>query len=345
MDLRGDLPRMSGRRLFLLGSGFSRAVSQEMPTVGELREYLHETVPRLRAYDPAMARLIHDPEMLLSYLMQRGPWKAPGEAEADYGAFLELSSRLGSFIRECETRAFKTPAPSWAKEFASLLHLSKSTVVTLNYDTVLERLSRHLETPDGRAVRTADLYGLPLAHLAQRTAGYSYYPRSETYRLLKIHGSTNWYYTGDNSFAAQQVYYVEVNSDSPETDDGDIADLLNQNTPDLTPLIVPPVSEKASLYSTRLLRILWSEFRNAVDAADELFLVGYSFPPSDYTMSMFLSSLDFAGKTVEIVNRTSEPAFTSRIQRAFRGAEVRTTYSPAPDAVERMVRALMGGAD
>ena len=67
-------------------------------------------------------------------------------------------------------------------------------------------------------VDTESLYRMPLNHLAKRTTGLYNEPRHRSYRLLKLHGSINWHYSGDENVAGQQVYLIPVDSDSPFTD-------------------------------------------------------------------------------------------------------------------------------
>jgi hypothetical protein len=78
------------KRLLILGSGFSKAVSPNMPTVRELAQNLKQEEALQRSpYD----RLVDDPELLLSYLSLEQPWKKPPEALEDRALFERVQKR------------------------------------------------------------------------------------------------------------------------------------------------------------------------------------------------------------------------------------------------------------
>ena len=72
----------------------------------------------------------------------------------DRAAYLLLADGVAEEIRACEERAFQGHIPSWAWDFVRFLHRTScghtggSTVVSFNYDTIIERLARLLREPD-----------------------------------------------------------------------------------------------------------------------------------------------------------------------------------------------------
>lgn len=137
-------------------------------------------------------------------------------------------------------------------------------------------------------------------------------------KLLKPHGSINWYFAGDENVPGQQVFYMEVGSKTPsqdlssnvdEDESGSAADtwvtedVLKTNKKDLIPLIIPPVAEKSAFYGTKLVRVLWTEFKRTIQEASEIYCVGYSMPKTDLTVRIFLSTAaDYYDKAIHIVN-------------------------------------------
>ncbi|GAG20582.1 unnamed protein product, partial [marine sediment metagenome] len=188
------------RPLLILGSGFSKGVSSDMPTVMELAERLQqEDVLRREPY----RGFLDNPELLLSYLSLDQPWRDPEEALKDAGLFIRLQKLLAEHITHCEDRAFKKPIPNWASQLVQHLHEARVPVITLNYDTVMERLVHHLKGTDSSGnmwPHEQHLYDLPLSPILLRQFGTLADVETHTFQLIKIHGSINWFYSGAEGF-------------------------------------------------------------------------------------------------------------------------------------------------
>ena len=111
--------------------------------------------------------------------------------------------------------------------------------------------------------------------------------------LLKLHGSLNWYSphtSASPSYAARQNPKRKVR-----------ITFRTQVFPDLTvkekrkmstyPVIVPPIIGKAGIFHERIRRV-WEAARKRIDAASEVVIFGYSFPPADH------ESVNLLGNTV-----------------------------------------------
>ncbi len=138
-----DNAKNKKKRLLILGSGFSKAVSEKMPVVRELADALKQQIkndPELKDLeDPKYQHLLNDPELLLTYLAQDQPWKKPWEAPKEWAVFLKISQWLAEHLKKCECQAFEGEIPEWTKHLAKWLYETKAWVLTFNYDTVLER--------------------------------------------------------------------------------------------------------------------------------------------------------------------------------------------------------------
>jgi len=269
---------MKGKRLLILGSGFSKAIFCNMPIVQELAQYLEqEKALQQDPYD----KLVDDPELLLSYLSLNQPWKEPPEALEDEALFARVQKALAEFIADCEDHAFKNSIPDWAKRLVEYLHSDKISVITFNYDTVLERIVYKIEQQKGKSEdewpREFDLYGLPLSVIWSREGATLMGIGVETSHLIKLHGSINWFYSGVEGFPGEQVYYRPINSDSPCGDRREHPFTLKNDTErlfkDKIPLIIPPVAEKSRFYGNRTIRTLWHDAREALEEAEEVFCV------------------------------------------------------------------------
>ena len=347
------------QKLFILGTGFSKAVSCKMPTMKELGEHLESKIKMLSDGDRIHGiykGLSPDPknpdcERLLTYLFQAMPWKSPAEVKRDKAAFIEISSLIVDYIIDCEEEAFEKNPEPWTAQFVEYLHNEQSTVATFNYDTVLERLSSDLEKLEddphfthGRRVTTFSIYKAPIAHLHMRTASGAFLTNgddyAQTYRLLKLHGSVNWYFPGDENVPGQQVYAIEVHGKSPRKQlDSESA---KRNGRDLVPLIIPPVAEKTVFYGTTFVGKQWQEFRQAIRDAEEIYCVGYSLPKTDLTTGLFFSTvMNKCGKKVYIVNlETDSDDLIENYEQAIPNCELKKDYISDNKPIEQMVKDL-----
>jgi hypothetical protein len=139
-------------KLFIIGAGFSKAVSSLMPTLPELSR---EAVDweKLPIEIPEHSSLREDVEQLLTYFHGEMPWKSPEEFHLGKAAFFSITKQLTAHIEAAEVKAFETAPPTWAVSFVRYLHEQKCVVATLNYDTVLERIFCALDGKSGSSSR------------------------------------------------------------------------------------------------------------------------------------------------------------------------------------------------
>ena len=469
-------------KLFILGSGFSRAVSQEMPTVAGLGEHVAERVLRdLAGPREEYRRLLFRQEGptgfedLLTYVHQDMPWRGPEERHLLRSDYYRLAAGVAEHLTACESKAFRRTTPSWARDFVTYLHKSSvdlgapRTVVSFNYDTVVERLAhvlrgpdeqaprahpvdtflyveeelhwegvwrdlrsespgaaflcerlpeaaqRFLEAPDfaepsddikrsivsslntvlggqliftaerfaqygrdagldrllsrgpqvedsvfvnrrltdriltagsvnARRIDTSNLYRMPLDNLVHRTTGTLSGPIDDTFQLLKLHGSVNWYTSGDETSPGETVFFTPIDSGLPETDYESMRNHLEINRLGLAPLVVPPVAEKSGFYYNQLIRSMWGIYRSELQHAQEIYSLGYSLPETDLTIRLFLRGTPLAeGVTVFVVNSAEGPAreqLARSYSTAFGDVKFDWTYC-GEDGIARMVDALM----
>ena len=338
------------KAVFILGSGFSRAFSAEMPTVAELADQLRKR-PALQG--SPYGKLVDNPELLLTYLNLNQPWKEPEATLRDQALFVETQRLLAHEIGRAEARAFQHQIPGWATQLVQYFHATQATVITLNYDTVIERCVTLIKgrREKGKWPREFDLYGLPLSPLRSRSAATLGGTRIDTFRLIKLHGSINWFHSGIEGFPGEQVYYRNVTSDSPAKDDWGRDNpktdaLIRQLELDKTPLIIPPVAEKSRFYENRTVRILWTAAREALTGADEVWCIGYSLPETDLTMKLFLRSVARPAR-VTIVNKAQEETHGNqpilvRYREAFPESEIGAQTFVCENSVQKMTEHLLG---
>jgi hypothetical protein len=332
------------KRVLILGSGFSKAIFPVMPLVGDLSGCLQD-IEALR--QEPYASMASEPELLLSHLALSQPWRSAAEGLSDRALFVQAQTRLADYIANCETKAFQAPAPEWAGTLLRMLHGSRTPVITLNYDTVVERLLLRSfpKGPDSaNPPREYHLYDLPLTPIWARAGNALLGTRVETFHLIKLHGSINWFYSGPEGYPGEQVYYRAVDTDSPSQDhrgrDG-VGPGIECLCSDKIPLIIPPIAEKSGFYGNKTIRALWMAARAAFAGAEEILCVGYSLPATDLTMRLFLQSVAQPRRVV-IVDKEQPQSprglrLVDRYKEAFPGVELDCDKFMCEGAVEKMV--------
>lgn len=327
--------------VFIIGSGFSKAFSSSyMPTLGELGEAICNQSPRART-TALYASLARDIERVLSYLAQDMPWKTQQEKHEDFGEFLGLTQFIRDYLVERERAAFQSEIPDWARQFVNFLHKAQAPVLSLNYDTILERLAHDSVRlgPEDVKLRPDELYQAPIAHLTKRTAsqwGGGFHP---TFNLLKLHGSVNWYWSGNLDSSDQQLYW-DPDGISPALDEHN-RNMVERNRIDLIPLIVPPVADKSGFYALTTIRALWQRAKRALSQAGCVFCVGSSLPRTDLTLRALLSLASVPSGKVYLVNEAGPDnrPLIQDYESAFPCCEIDKTFM-GKDSVSRMVEHL-----
>lgn len=185
--------------LFILGAGFSKAVSEQMPTLRELGVQLQN---RMGLHDGVLApnRFGGDVELWLSYLAQRHPWLSESASLRNRAMFLDISTALSELIHACVRRTDpegQPGFPAWFSELTQYWMKSAANVVTVNYDILVELACLTEYGPNGAT------YAGGLVPMHQRTGSTGVWLNDPPgfLHLIKLHGSINWYYSGVDTFA------------------------------------------------------------------------------------------------------------------------------------------------
>jgi hypothetical protein len=318
--------------VFLLGAGFSKAVGREMPTQHELGHELRSALGDDTDLPPNFEA--RDFERWLTYLADDQPWRTERENLRARASFLGVTDLLREILTARERVVRKRPAPTWLNKLVTAWHRERATVITLNYDLLVEAAFTECVKPETgdeseeNFVWHTQIYPAPMTPTpARRGAGLTM-PRIETFQLLKLHGSRNWVYSGRADFFGETIYDDSaIRSWSPSADDA------LGGAPDKVPLIVPPTASKSAFFRNETVRGIWRAALSALSAASRVYCVGYSMPAADLTMASMLAAGTGPGKTVLPVDISA--AVLARYEEAL----PRTTVSPAfigPNAVERL---------
>jgi hypothetical protein len=280
--------------VFILGAGFSKALSAEMPLTSDLRDDIFS--------DPTYADSLeadlweNNFEMLLTYLSQPHPWLPEKESLRNRAAFLDLSSAIQTHLLRRIGKATQDIAnqdTAWMQHLFSCWKASRARVITLNYDTLIEILCGDDKT------NTCDFYPVDMKTLVMNGGSFT---RSSTFSLFKLHGSINWFYSGHDSASGEDIYATVYKGGL----DGFFKTDLRWQYSQLkhkVPLIIPPVLDKGLYFKNVSLRSTWEQALLALREADRIFCLGYSLPESDVTMRFFLQGELKRNTPFYVVNR------------------------------------------
>lgn len=291
------MPHMENQTVCLLGAGFSKAVVPSMPLLPELGEGV------LRALRLPMTTLQDfggNVETWLSYLSEEQPWLTPAQNLRNRAVFLEASDAIRSVIVATENAATQEEMPIALARFAYELSATRSDVVTLNYDLLLERAAVEV----GSSRRFSHVYAAPLTERREPGTGIMLSAnRSDKpeMRLRKLHGSVNWYYSGPDDAGYSGVYLSRIAGGWSMPVSG-TEEIYN----DLAPVVIPPTASKTAFYKNEALRSQWREAGACLRGATRLLIIGYSFPPSDTQMRTFFATNLNPSAGVVLVDRSAQ---------------------------------------
>lgn len=310
--------------VFILGAGFSKAVDTRMPTLGELSlaiaNELGDGWPDEWGED-----LRSDVELLLTHLASAHPWEGDQEHHAALADYHQIHSLMTELVGGAEIDTVldrEEDPPGWLCQLVRHWHGTRSTVITFNYDTLVERAARHaLRARDEPAPTYSNLYLVPLTRASARYGGGLYGVQFvTTFSLLKLHGSCNWWYSGPEAPPGDAVFVTGWQDPWQVAADRNDAELVI----DKVPLVVPPTLQKEPFYSNSTLRAQWEQARIWIENADRVVMMGYSLPPTDLTSRLLLSTARMNGE-LEVVD--IDPTAEARVGKSLPGWAVRQQFS------------------
>lgn len=277
--------------VFFFGSGFSKSLFPEYPTLNELSKFIKRKLVCEKGsvqqhFNEEVPSKFHDNvETLLTYLSSNLPYKSDIQISADEALYKDITSKIATHFYDLKN-SYKINNDDNISEFAKYILDNKCTCITLNYDLVLEELL-YTNTPEEYQKANGNysiFYKIPIIDLFYRIPnhyGFTFanneidYNRSKMPAIIKLHGSINWLSTGMSN---DDLLYSEY---------GNEATYMKS---DLQSFIVPPVLDKQSQYKNNILRTLWKQAFNAIENAKNIYIYGFSFPETDYSIKFLFQS-------------------------------------------------------
>lgn len=278
------------KQVFFLGAGFSKSINTHYPLLKELTHNVLQNFKKqiLNTYYKfdIFGKFKNDIEYLLTYLSTDLPWKSEKVKAMNKALYIEITEKIQKNFLDLELHN-QTNFTQYA-DFAKFIGKPENTIITLNYDLMVEKLIYSILDKSYINANKSYIgfYKYPILSLKNR------YKREETAlwgsdeddkygkrlpNILKLHGSINWLWAGINP--TDQIYYRVGLED------------IDYHR-DLIPYIIPPVLDKNSFYNNNILKGIWQQAYEKIAEADEIFIIGFSFPPTDLSLRyLFNSSL------------------------------------------------------
>jgi len=337
------------KEVMVLGAGFSRAISGHFPLTRELGPLALDVAKVPGDQRPAEGTGF---EAWLSRIGEDQPYRSAEENLAARQLFVKMSAAIGRVLGESQHAALRDSAPAWLDDLVSVLHARRSTVISFNYDNVVEcTVDGHCLTSHSdrrQHVKSHDIVDrlppsppaifseeLPVDTLPGGKASFKGplpLPDrvADTFRLLKLHGSLSWYWAPDDTTGVTLQRWRSPGVFGAAQPDDD--DERRRALPGRVPFIVPPTATKSSYLTNLVARELWGRARAALAEAQRLIVIGYSVPPEDQVAGgLFAETI--GGRDVEVV--IADPcARTVKARLADLGVASLTKCFDKPSCVE-----------
>ncbi len=346
-------PRVpTGRRsptVFLLGAGFSRAISRQMPLIKELGMAVAK---RFQHSSPLSALLdgyetdsidnglvpFGDVETWFTALAADQPFLSESQKLQRRSLFVELADQIAEEIMDRQFQASRDCRPEWLDKLINHWHRNKNDVITLNYDTLIESATREVIPRKGPGTfpEVDDILGSLPPTPPQTGVNLSNGPVS-SFSLHKLHGSTAWFGRLDSSDLLSIVKFDALvphwGKDVPRLGQGWAA--LKDT---LSPVILPPLADKSVLYGNAIISAIWRRAHSALATASHIVIFGYSMPPTDTSIMALISNAVTLDPEVTIVDLC--PSNVKKTIHTLRRERVDVVQPPTKDNSEEFLHLL-----
>ncbi|WP_431072725.1 hypothetical protein [Microbacterium phyllosphaerae] len=325
-------PALLPRTTFILGAGFSKAVSATMPITDELGRHAISSLSWADGGDiPAFSNEGITFESWLTWLSERQPYLSEAEHLRDRARFAELSGALAAVLRTAQQPVTASGGPGWLAQFVDTAHWMQSDIVTLNYDTIIEETIRGGVRFDGDTAVLVDdvVTGIPNSRGVFQGKATGFVDR-DTLRLHKLHGSVDWF-SVPGDVTGMTLDRIEVDTATPSR--AHQAMVGGREV-----FIVPPTSSKGGYFDNPRTRFVWQQAREALVTAERVVLAGYSLPLTDTALARLLTTTLATGVQEIVVVNPDGDGVRDRV-RALGVDSSRIRVVDGMDGVERFVAA------
>ena len=280
---------------FLLGAGFSRAISDHMPLMVDLRDLivgeLPATSPLASELDGYLSMFDGDVEAVLAYLGEPPIFLDEATRLELQAKFVQVRRALTTGLQKAESLNLGIEPIGWLRHLVHWWHAHRSTVITLNYDTLIERAASAVLVWNvgGRdySLAAENLYCAPTSVLASRfgTAVLGW-TEHETFQLVKLHGSVSWHWPQVRQ-VSEPIFSEPIPAWESDTVYPLTEEKRSQLLAGLEPAVIPPVAAKSAFLNNLTIQAQWKSAASA--RKRHLVVIGYSLPPGDGSVRQLLA--------------------------------------------------------
>lgn len=272
------------KRVFILGAGFSKAILNSMPTAAELGKELFEGL-QIGIGQGKFGTTEY--ENWLSRIATDQPDLTKPENLRNRAMFETVAEEIANIIFKYSAGIVNPPL--WLYEFLRICHLNQSTIITFNYDCLIENaLNCDQSFGATKSTKFKKLFAADCLGWNPHTYGIESNPSSQSLTLLKLHGSVDWKYIPEDPSGT----LLRMPSENERTllgEKGDeILEEIKNGFPEYSTFIVPPTVLKHTYLNTSVTKSIWLRAKQAIKEAGEIFVLGYSLPQSDIIVGHML---------------------------------------------------------
>lgn len=298
------------KRIYVLGSGFSKSISKDMPAMSglsqELRTAEDDKYPELMEFMRTLnektngSREFTSLEAVCSLILGRDIFYN----SSVYLHYQILQNQLVHWLYEKIDKAAKTVDPEKEEGLKRFILQcvqpkdgKKALVITFNYDLLIERLFASVKDFPCRLDYIVRLN----SYFDEKRPSAS----KHIFPYLKLHGSFNWFRSpGSIICDTNNVYLLD--------EDGYSRNLVHHND---IPVFVPMTFSKQSYLGGSFFNVLWNIAQRYLEMAEEITFIGYGFPLTDLINLAFF--LNYKDKIKHVVIMGEEERKKARLEALF----------------------------
>lgn len=322
--------RGSTRDVLFLGAGFSISASSAFPDTNALgRRALAMDDGRIRELTRHFdfGSLVTF-EAWLTRLAEKQPYDSEEARFTRASDFARAQTLIAKVLVESLETASEDGLPGWLYDLVEMLHLERSTVVSLNYDTLLElaidRTRSFSRGGDTRADanRALNYISIPVGtwdSLSART--------TRTLKLYKLHGSIDWFWVPGDITGTSLIRH---RAGAPRA---------RAQAAGRSRYIVPPTTTKSSYFDNATSRFMWAEAARALASCDRVVFMGYSLPITDTAIASMIAEHMSPGAEIWVADL--RPDLVSANLRALGVSDSRIHEFEGPSSIADVVALLV----
>ncbi|UCR89670.1 SIR2 family protein [Mycetocola spongiae] len=284
---------VTSRPVYVLGAGFSKAVSDSMPITNALGSEIKE---RLSGQVDISLRNEQSFEDWLTVQITPLPFLSSHENSVRRAHADLVIAEIAAVLDQRVTAASESASPHWLRQLLTIWDVEKAVILTFNYDSLIERAVNAGElfvVGSGSNISAVlgdnVVFPAPAAPPAEIYYDVSSPHSKGTMQVIKMHGSLLWYWASDDTTGATLIRRRERNllgDPKPYVEDNDFNGIR-----ELDRYLVPPLIIKDGYYGTYLATVIWRSARKFIDSASSLAIMGYSLPLEDRAASQLISRI------------------------------------------------------